>query len=120
MDTCKEMSTQEWSGMKIIDANHKPAPHPFYGDSWERGVDPWHADAFPDEFKHAGTKGPRKQGWFLVDGHGNAIGFVPDSEIPCPYCQEGAPEWSPFAKVWIHRRPKLDRRCLNQSGNKSE
>lgn len=31
----------------------------------------------------------------------------------CPWCEEGAPEWSPHARVWIHRRPRLDRKCLN-------
>lgn len=31
----------------------------------------------------------------------------------CRWCIEGAPEWSYDAKVWIHRRPTLDKRCLN-------
>jgi hypothetical protein len=46
--------------------------------AWERGVDPWHEDAFPDEFTYAGTTGPRKEGWFALDWCGNVIGFVAD------------------------------------------
>ncbi len=34
-------------------------------------------------------------------------------EIPCRWCAEGKPEWSHDAKVWIHRRDRLDRRCEN-------
>ena len=56
----------------------KPHPHPFYGDSYERGLDPWHSDAFPAGLEFAGTDGPRNSGWFLIDGFGNAIGFIPD------------------------------------------
>jgi hypothetical protein len=62
----------------IISAEVKPPPHPFYGDSWERDLDPWHEDAFPEGFKHGGTVGPRKSGWFLVDGYDNSIGFIED------------------------------------------
>ena len=32
--------------MRVVGPDQKPRPHPFYGDSWERGLDPWHADAF--------------------------------------------------------------------------
>jgi hypothetical protein len=68
--------------VKIISATQKPAPHPFYGDSWERGLDPWHADAFYGlEIElggNPGTTGHRKSGWFLIDGFGNAIGFIAD------------------------------------------
>jgi hypothetical protein len=31
----------------------------------------------------------------------------------CKWCLENKPEWSPDAKVWIHRRDRLDRRCEN-------
>jgi hypothetical protein len=31
----------------------------------------------------------------------------------CKWCEDGAPEWSYHAKVWIHRRERLDRRCEN-------
>lgn len=55
--------------------NQKPNGH----DSFERGLDPWHSDAFPDEFKAAAPRrGVRQSGWFLIDWAGNAIGFVPD------------------------------------------
>lgn len=58
----------------------------FYGDSWERGKDPWHADAFAGITElpyNPGTTGERKGGWFLLDGFGNAIGFIPDgTEFP--------------------------------------
>ena len=46
--------------------------------SWERSADPFHADAFPSEFKHAGSGGERKQGWMGVDWCGNSVMFVPD------------------------------------------
>jgi len=67
-------------------ATQKPAPHPFYGDAYERGKDPWHKEAFPDGFKDAApNQGDRREGWFLLDGFGNAIGFVPDgTELPTP------------------------------------
>lgn len=47
-------------------------------DSWERSLDPWHEDAFPDEFKYAGTKGARAEGWMGVDWCGNPIVFIAD------------------------------------------
>jgi hypothetical protein len=31
----------------------------------------------------------------------------------CQWCAEGKPEWSKDARVWIHRRERLDRRCEN-------
>lgn len=69
----------------VVSDKLRPPPHCFYGDSYERGLDPWHRDAFvgvspnidPDA---VGTGGPRKGGWMLIDGAGNAIGFVPDGE----------------------------------------
>lgn len=71
----------------LVSETQKPPASPS-GDSWERGLDPWHGDAFPGEFKEqirdmAGGQEPRKGGWFLVDWAGNAIGFVPDgTEYP--------------------------------------
>lgn len=71
--------------MKIVGPNQKPTPHPFYGDSFERGKDPFHADAFKGpEVKlgyNPGSTGPRREGWFLIDGAGNAIGFTPDGTV---------------------------------------
>jgi hypothetical protein len=34
-----------------------------------------------------------------------------DLVIECPWCKDGPPVWSYDAKVWIHRRDSLDRRC---------
>lgn len=31
----------------------------------------------------------------------------------CRWCREGKPEWSYDAKVWVHRRSTIDRRCEN-------
>lgn len=31
----------------------------------------------------------------------------------CRWCADGPPEWSYDAKVWIHRRERLDKRCEN-------
>lgn len=64
----------------VVSITQKPRPHPFYGDSYERGLDPWHKDAFPDDLKGAAPNQSvaRGSGWFLLDGWGNAIGFVPD------------------------------------------
>ena len=60
-------------------STQKPLPHPFYGDSCERGLDPWHRDAFPNEFKaSAPNQGERREGWYLLDGFKNEIGFIPD------------------------------------------
>lgn len=68
---------------KIIDKNNKPVPHPFYGDNYERGLDPFHRDAAPDEFKShpAFVGGKRKEGWYLLDNWGNVIDFIADTEI---------------------------------------
>lgn len=67
----------------IVSETVKPPPHPFYGDSYERGLDPWHRDAFPDEFadKAPNQKSPRGSGWFLQDAWKNDIGFIPDGTI---------------------------------------
>ena len=66
--------------MKLVSKDQKPEPHPFYGDSYERGLDPFHKDAAPDEFKDnkAFSGGKRKEGWFLLDAWGNQISFIAD------------------------------------------
>lgn len=58
----------------------KPPPHPFYGEYDERGLDPWHKDAFPDEFKSVvpNQTSKRGEGWYLNDAYRNQIGFVLD------------------------------------------
>ena len=62
----------------MIDETHPPQGKYLSLDHWERGVDPWHQDAFPDEFKSIGSTGPRKHGWYGVDWVGNVIYFVAD------------------------------------------
>lgn len=62
-----------------IDADHKPDDRDLVF-IWERSLDPWHADAFPDGFKHAGTGGKRKAGWMGLDWVGNPLIFIADGE----------------------------------------
>lgn len=61
----------------VVSETQEPAPNAF-ADTWERGLDPWHADAFPSEFKAVGTTGPRAAGWYAIDWCGNVVSFVPD------------------------------------------
>lgn len=66
---------------RVTGPDQKPAPHPFYGDNYERGSDPWHPSAFvgtPAEGRMGDEKAPRREGWFLLDAWGNEIGWVPD------------------------------------------
>jgi hypothetical protein len=69
----------------IVSHEVKPPAHPFYGDSWVRGLDPWHRVAAPTEFgidQDSGwNQGERKSGWFLTDAYGQEIGFVPDGTV---------------------------------------
>lgn len=64
----------------LVDKDHPPTYIPDYADHYERGLDPWHRDAFPDEFKNRAPnqEETRSGGWFLVDWCGNQIGWVPD------------------------------------------
>lgn len=63
----------------ITSPTSKPPPHPFYGDAWHRGLDPWHRDAFPEELAdRAPNQGQRGSGWYLEDAFGNEIAYVPD------------------------------------------
>jgi hypothetical protein len=49
---------------------------------YERGLDPFHEDAFPVELREvAPGKGRRNAGWFVLDGCGNVIGFIPDGTV---------------------------------------
>lgn len=60
---------------------------------WERSKSPWHADAFPLEFKdRAPELGDRKTGWLEIDWCGNAIGFVPDGTVIIPNTKDHRPE----------------------------
>lgn len=53
--------------------------------SWERGLDPWHIDAFPEDLqpqmKDRVATGKRKSGWYALDAWGNEIGFVADGTL---------------------------------------
>lgn len=64
----------------ITGPNQRPPANGIYGDSYERGKDPWHRDAAPEEFKDRfpHQEPVRKEGWFLVDAWGNAVAFIPD------------------------------------------
>lgn len=72
--------------MIIVSSDVKPPPHPFYGDSYERGVDPFHPDAFSglglsdSIIKKLAVvwPGPRRNGWFILDMYGQEVGFIPD------------------------------------------
>jgi len=69
----------------IISELQPPPAHPFYGPNWKRGLDPWHRDAFPVQFRDKFPGGERKGGWFLEDAWGNEIAYVPDgTEINSP------------------------------------
>lgn len=59
-----------------------PPPPNIFTDSVERGLDPWHPDAFrgtPAEgaFLNPDNE-PRKAGWYYIDWCGNVVGFVAD------------------------------------------
>jgi hypothetical protein len=59
---------------------------------WSRGSDPWHRDAFPEEFHDSAPKqGVRKEGWYALDWCGNIIGFVADG-TPTPPGQRAEAE----------------------------
>lgn len=62
----------------VTSATQKPNPSA-YGE-YERGVDPWHRDAFPAEFKDQAPRqeNPRAEGWYELDWCGNVINFIPD------------------------------------------
>lgn len=65
-------------GPMIITTGKKPPTGGLIYD-WERGLDPWHCDAFPDELKdQALHSGNRTTGWFGLDWCGNQIVFAPD------------------------------------------
>lgn len=51
--------------------------------SWERGLDPWHRDAFPEDLQPQipPATGKRKGGWYALDYWKNEIGFVADGTV---------------------------------------
>jgi hypothetical protein len=54
-------------------------------------------------------------GWEGVGAKVNAALAAP--KAACRWCADGKPEWSYDAKVWIHRRDRLDRVCENPPNN---
>jgi hypothetical protein len=86
----------------IISETQKPPVGGMGGSvhDWERGLDPWHEEAFEGLPTPLGcTKGERKGGWFALDAYGNQIGFVADGEeypdeLPVP-TPEPEPEPDP-------------------------
>lgn len=71
---------------RVVQPNVKPPVGGMGGSvhDWERGLDPWHRDAFPDKFKDsAPNQGVRSNGWSALDWCGNVIGFLPDG-APLP------------------------------------
>ena len=61
---------------------------PGWVHGWERGSDPWHADAFvgtPAEGRFVSGE-PRKTGWHALDWCGNVVGFIPDGTA-LPICR---------------------------------
>lgn len=64
----------------IISETQKPPVGGWGGsiNDWERGTDPFHEDAFPEEFKRIGFKGTPRTGWLALDFWKNVIGFCPD------------------------------------------
>lgn len=65
----------------MIISIHQSPPENNFVVQWVRGLDPWHADAFPPEHRHAGTGGERKAGWEGLDWVGNLIVFVADGTV---------------------------------------
>ena len=65
--------------MIVVSETQPPPDHPLV-DEWERGLDPWHPDAFvgtPAEGMFTDRE-PRKTGWYALDWVKNVIGFIPD------------------------------------------
>jgi len=65
--------------IKLVSENQEPASISWV-ERFERGVDPWHPDAFigtPAEGVFV-TLEERKNGWYALDWCGNVVGFIPD------------------------------------------
>jgi hypothetical protein len=63
----------------VVSETQEPAPISWVA-KWERGLDPWHADAFigtPAEGLYQ-RQGERQAGWYALDWCGNMVGFIPD------------------------------------------
>lgn len=58
-----------------------PPPETQFVWEWERGLDPWHRDAFTGTGVDTGSNGERKGGWFGLDRWGNQITWCPDGTV---------------------------------------
>lgn len=64
----------------VANPNEKP-PTGIMGGSvadWERGIDPFSRECFPDEFQNFFEDRPAEKGWLALDWCGNIIGFIAD------------------------------------------
>lgn len=79
-DECNGQGQLPVTRFVIVSAEIKPPPHPFYGDSYSRGKDPFHSSCAPPEFADSEIwhKGEAVMGWFLLDAYGQEIGWVAD------------------------------------------
>lgn len=65
--------------MRVVSETVPPTDDPA---RWERGLSPWHRDAFPVELAdQALEQGDRQAGWYELDWCGNLIGWVPDGAV---------------------------------------
>lgn len=112
----------------VTGPEQRPAPHPFYGANYERGSDPWHPSAFvgtPAEGRLGDERTPIREDWFLLDGVGNLIGWVPDGTEFEARGQSEEWQWrgGPVPRFWrlcwtLHAagflvRPKWANECAN-------
>lgn len=89
---------------------------------WEKGFDPFHADAFLDKFKHAGVTGARRDGWFALDAFGNPIGWQPnfkgyriDGVAACRLCWQWFTYGLNFGDPYPTKQDFIDRRVTEPS-----
>lgn len=71
------------SELELVTPDKKPPVGGFGGSihDWERSLDPWHVDAFPDRLKWAAIRsGARRNGWMALDAFGTQIAFVADGD----------------------------------------
>jgi hypothetical protein len=67
-----------------VSKEHKPPVGGMGGSimDWERSLDPWHRNAFPDELAkfapHQESK--RREGWMALDWVENPICFIADGD----------------------------------------
>ncbi len=82
-EKCEECNGGGWlplSRFVVVSPTQKPPAHPFYGDSYARGIDPMHISCAPHECADSPCwhRGEAVHGWFLLDAYGQEIGWVAD------------------------------------------